>query len=341
MLNSIKAIKEVNIVGEESEKNKYKYDLFKEKNSHFCNNFEIYIKNNSAECKKNLINILKKNDGKFNLNNISENYQFFNYLDYFLQPPNDSITNLSLRLRNFFDLYSQLNTKIEFSMANFKTISSKNHIFLLPILFYQDSISYESFYEYSEGQSYPLYMSNLLHDKHKQALNGWLGLMDLLYLPINDKDLKNKLFSLNKEDLLKTIYNISDISCFTLSTQQAQISALLSILDVNKNEDYVRENTSYYITIINLITQHLNRDNDYDFHELNLNNLHSIYPLNFVINDKHCSEYLEFLLHKYEKKYNSSYPIVQKFSEAKSNYEKGLLDNIIENNIPANKKNRI
>lgn len=339
MLNSIKAIKEVNIVGEESEKNKY--DLFKEKNSHFCNNFEIYIKNNSAECKKNLINILKKNDGKFNLNNISENYQFFNYLDYFLQPPNNSITNLSLRLKNFFDLYSQLNTKIEFSMANFKTISSKNHIFLLPILFYQDSISYESFYEYSEGQSYPLYMSNLLHDKHKQALNGWLELMDLLHLPINDKDLKNKLFSLNKEDLLKTIYNISDISCFTFSTQQEQISALLNILDVNKNEDYILKNPGYYITLINKITQNLNKDKYYDMHEHYLNALHNIYPLSFVVQDKDCRDYLEFLLNKYEKEYDLSYHLLQEFSEAKSNYEKGLLDNIIDNNIPTNKKNRI
>lgn len=339
MLNFMTGIKEVNIVSEESEKNKYK--LFKEKNSCFCNNFEIYIKNNSAECKKNLLNILEKNGGQFNLNNLNEDYQFFNYLDYFLQPPNDSITNLSFRLRNFFDLYSEFNKKIEFSMTNFKTISSKNHIFLLPILFYQDSISCESFYEYSEGQSYPLYMSNLLHNKHKHALNGWLELMDLLHLPINDKNLKNKLFSLNKEDLLKTIYNISDINCFTFSTKQEQISALLTILDANKDKDYVHENASYYINAINIITQHLNRDNDYDVHEQNLNNLHTIYPLNFVVKDKECSEYLEFLLHKYEEKYDLSYPVVQQFLEAKLDYEKQLLNNIIDNNITNKKKNRI
>ena len=72
-----------------------------------------------------------------------------------------------------------------------------------------------------------------------------------------------------------------------------------------------------------------------------LNALHNIYPLSFVVQDKDCRDYLEFLLDKYEKEYGLSYYLIQEFSEAKSNYEKGLLDNIIENNIPANKKNRI
>ena len=328
-------------MSEESEKNKYKYDLFKEKNSYFCNNFEMYIKNNSYECKQNLLHILKKNGGTFNLNNINNDYQFFNYLDYFLQSPNDSIINLNYRIRNFFDLYSQLNKKIEFSMNNFKTISSKNHIFLLPVLFYQDSISYESFYEYCEGQSYPLYVSNLLLNKHKQALNGWLELMDILTLQLNNKDLKNKLFSLNEEELFTTIHNILDINCITFSTKHEQISAILTVLEANKNKDYVCKNTNYYITTINMITQYLNKDNDYTIHEIYINNLHNIYPLSFVVKDKNCNEYLEFLLHKYENKYDLSYPLIQQFLEVKSNYEKGLLDSIIENNIPSNKKNRI
>lgn len=326
----------------QEEKNKYIYNLFKEKNAYFCNNFEAYIQNYSEESEQNLLNILKLNNGKFNLENPNNDYTFFNYLDYFLQISNHSITtDLASRLRNFFELYSELDAKIEFSMKNFKTISAKNHIFLLPILFCRNSISYESFNEYCENKSYPLYISNLLHSKHKQALNGWLDIIDLLELPIKNKELKFKLFSLTKEELSETIYNILDINCNNFIKQNEQISVLLNILDINKNEDYILENSVYYITLINKITQNLNKDKDYDMYEHYLNALHNIYPLSFVVQDKDCRDYLEFLLDKYEKEYGLSYYLIQEFSEAKSNYEKGLLDNIIENNIPANKKNRI
>ncbi|HCJ8466497.1 TPA: hypothetical protein NV714_000180 [Escherichia coli] len=326
----------------QEEKNKFIYDLFKEKNAYFCKNFEAYIQNCSEESEQNLLNILKQNNGKFNLKNPNNDYTFFHYLDYFLQISNNSITiDLTSRLRNFFELYSQSNAKIEFSMKDLKTISAKNHIFLLPILFYRNSISYESFNEYCENKSYPLYISSLLHSKHKQALNGWLDLTDLLELPIKNKELKFKLFSLTKEEFSETIHNILDINCNNIIKRNEQISVLLHILDINKNKDYILENPSYYITLINKITQNLNQDKDYDMHEHYLNVLHNIYPLSFVVQDKDCRDYLEFLLNKYEKKYDLSYYLLQEFSEAKSNYEKGLLDNIIDNNIPVNKKNRI
>lgn len=335
-------INEANILSIQEEKNKFIYDLFKEKNAYFCKNFEAYIQNCSEESEQNLLNILKQNNGKFNLKNPNNDYTFFHYLDYFLQISNHSITtDLTSRLRNFFELYSQSNAKIEFSMKDLKTISAKNHIFLLPILFYRNSISYESFNEYCENKSYPLYISSLLHSKHKQALNGWLDLTDLLELPIKNKELKFKLFSLTKEELSETIHNILDINCNNFIKRNEQMSILLNILDINKNEDYILENPCYYITLINKITQNLNKDKDYDMHEHYLNALHNIYPLSFVVQDKDCRDYLEFLLNKYEKKYDLSYYLLQEFSEAKSNYEKGLLDNIIDNNIPVNKKNRI
>lgn len=312
------------------------YKLFKQNNTIFCHNFETYLKIHSENHRLNIVEILKSNDGKLNLNYSEQDYSFYQYLDDVIIKYYDKF-RFDFQLTKFFQFYSELNTEFEFSLKDLKKISSKNHILLLSILFNSNILSYRDINEYCEGQNYLLYMSSLLRKKHKEALNGWLVLMDLLRLPNINSELKNKLFHLNKEDLSNTIYNISDI--YNNSFRKTEI--LLTILDFNKKEDYVSKNFSYYIMLIDTITKDLNNHKNYDLQEELLEIVHNIYPLSFVIQDKNCRDYLEFLLQKYEKKYDSSHHLLLKFSEAKSNYEKGLLDNIIESNIPANKKNRI